>query len=118
MHNSIRKLLIFAAVDGIVLQPAPSKNHKPATEQAIKIAYKGNGIGPLLKDKIQEETAHQALEAHGIVGKPFLLRTANEILTSLVPNRSTEGGIFVLYNIHIPKRTGCSYSRQASILNK
>ena len=79
MHNSIRKLLIFAAVDGLVLQPASSKNYKPTTEPAIKIAYKGNGIGPLFKDKIQEEIAHQALEAHGIVGKPFLLRAANEI---------------------------------------
>ena len=71
MPNSLRKLLIFAAVDGIILQPAPAKNHnhKPATEQAIKITYQGNGIGPLLKDKRQEEIAHESLEAHGIVGR-------------------------------------------------
>lgn len=70
MPALVRKLLIFAAVDGLILQPAPPRNHKPATDQAIKIAYKGNhSIGPLLNDRRQEDTASETLETHGIVGK-------------------------------------------------
>ncbi|KAH7071755.1 SacI homology domain-containing protein [Paraphoma chrysanthemicola] len=67
MPNLVRKLLIFAAVDGLVLQPAPPRNHPPATQQAIKIDYKGN-VGPLLKDRREEDTAPVSLDAHGIVG--------------------------------------------------
>ncbi|KAL1598811.1 hypothetical protein SLS60_007953 [Paraconiothyrium brasiliense] len=67
MPGLVRKLLIFAAVDGLVLQPAPPRNHPPTTQQAIKIDYKGN-VGPLLKDRRQEDTAPDTLEAHGIIG--------------------------------------------------
>lgn len=68
MPGLVRKLLIFAAVDGLVLQPAPPRNHPPTTQQAIKIDYKGN-VGPLLKDRRQEDTAPDTLEAHGVIGK-------------------------------------------------
>lgn len=68
MPGLVRKLLIFAAVDGLVLQPSPPRNHPPTTQQAIKIDYKGN-IQPLLKDRREEDTTPQALEAHGIVGE-------------------------------------------------
>ncbi|KAF1954852.1 SacI domain-containing protein [Byssothecium circinans] len=67
MPGLVRKLLIFAAVDGLILQPAPPRNHPPATQQAIKVDYKGN-VGPLLKDRRQEDTAPVSLEAHGIIG--------------------------------------------------
>lgn len=68
MPGLVRKLLIFAAVDGLILQPAPPKNHKPATENAIKITYRENGIGPLLKDRRQEDAARETFEAHGVIG--------------------------------------------------
>ncbi|KAJ4291746.1 hypothetical protein N0V90_009641 [Kalmusia sp. IMI 367209] len=67
MPGLVRKLLIFAAVDGLILQPAPPRNHPPTTREAIKIDYKGN-VGPLLKDRRQEDTAPVSLEAHGIIG--------------------------------------------------
>jgi hypothetical protein len=67
MPGLVRKLLVFAAVDGLVLQPAPPRNHPPATQQAIKIDYNGN-VGPLLKDRRQEDTAPNTLEVHGIIG--------------------------------------------------
>ena len=67
MPGLVRKLLIFAAVDGLILQPAPPRNHPPATLQAIKIDYKGN-VGPLLADRREVDTAPVALESHGIVG--------------------------------------------------
>jgi len=71
MPGLVRKLLIFAAVDGLILQPAPPKNHKPSTDQAIKIEYKSNAISPLLKDRREEDTTSH-LEAHGIVGRATL----------------------------------------------
>ncbi|KAH7055949.1 SacI homology domain-containing protein [Macrophomina phaseolina] len=67
MPGLVRKLLIFAAVDGLILQPAPPRNHPPTTQQAIKVDYKGN-VQPLLKDRRDEDTTAQALEVHGIVG--------------------------------------------------
>ncbi|KAF1844462.1 uncharacterized protein K460DRAFT_343854 [Cucurbitaria berberidis CBS 394.84] len=67
MPGIARKLLIFAAVDGLVLQPSPPRNHPPATQQAIKVDYKGK-VGPLLKDRRDEDTAPSSLEAHGVVG--------------------------------------------------
>lgn len=67
MPGLVRKLLIFAAVDGLVLQPAPPRNHPPTTQQAIKIDYKGN-VGPLLKDRREEDTTSTSLETHGIIG--------------------------------------------------
>jgi len=68
MPNLVRKLLIFAAVDGLILQPSPPRNHPPATQQAIKVDYKGGHVGPLLKDRREEDTAPTTLEAHGIIG--------------------------------------------------
>ncbi|CAI6336667.1 unnamed protein product [Periconia digitata] len=67
MPGLVRKILVFAAVDGLVLQPAPPRNHPPATQQAIKVDYKGN-VGPLLKDRREEDTTPVSLETHGIVG--------------------------------------------------
>ncbi|CAO2652657.1 Nn.00g009400.m01.CDS01 [Neocucurbitaria sp. VM-36] len=67
MPGIARKLLIFAAVDGLILQPSPPRNHPPATQQAIKVDYKGN-VGPLLRDRRDEETAPSSLEAHGVIG--------------------------------------------------
>ena len=67
MPSLVRKLLIFAAVDGLILQPYPPRNHAPATQQAIKVDYKGQ-VGPLLKDRRDENTTPISVEAHGIVG--------------------------------------------------
>lgn len=71
MPTLVRKLLVFAAVDGIILQPCPPRNHPPATQQAIKVDYQGH-VGPLLKDRRDEPTAPVSLEAHGIVGRLWI----------------------------------------------
>jgi hypothetical protein len=68
MPGMVRRVLIFAAVDGLILQPAPPRNHKPTTEQAIKVEYKTNVISPLLKDRRDADTATTTLDTHGIVG--------------------------------------------------
>ena len=71
MPGIVRRVLIFAAVDGLILQPAPPRNHKPATEQAIKVEYRTNTVSPLLKDRRDTDAAPNALDSHGIVGKYF-----------------------------------------------
>ena len=60
-----RKLLIFAAVDGLVLQP---RSHPQSQQQqAIKIDYKGN-VGPLLRDNHDDDLTQSSFESHGVVG--------------------------------------------------
>ncbi|KAF2011185.1 hypothetical protein BU24DRAFT_427397 [Aaosphaeria arxii CBS 175.79] len=83
MPGLVRKLLIFAAVDGIILQPAPPRNHPPTTQQAIKIDYKGN-VGPLLKDRRDADTAPVSLEAQGIVG---ILKIATSFFLITISSR-------------------------------
>lgn len=80
MPGLVRKLLIFAAVDGLVLQPAPPRNHPPTTQQAIKIDYKGK-VGPLLKDRREEDTAPDTLEVHGVIGTAYSAQLQLNILT-------------------------------------
>lgn len=83
MPGLVRKLLIFAAVDGLILQPAPPRNHPPTTQQAIKIDWKG-GIAPLLKDRREEDTKETALEVFGILG---LLKIASSSFLVSIASR-------------------------------
>jgi len=83
MPSLVRKLLIFAAVDGLILQPYPPRNHAPATQQAIKVDYKGQ-VGPLLKDRRDENTTPISVEAHGIIG---LLKVATSYFLVSISDR-------------------------------
>jgi hypothetical protein len=65
MPGLTRKLLIFAAVDGLVLQPL-GRGQRPTP---TKIAYKDNKIGAALKDGEEGDEAGKSFEAFGIVGK-------------------------------------------------
>jgi hypothetical protein len=67
MPGLIRKLLIFATVDGLVLQPTLQKSSRGSPEPSIQISYKGGAIGPVLQKKAGNGSG-SALEAHGIVG--------------------------------------------------
>jgi hypothetical protein len=66
MPGLARKLLIYAAVDGLVLQPLVQRGQRPAL--AVKITYKGGSIGPALADG-SGGVQGKAFEAFGIVGK-------------------------------------------------
>lgn len=61
----VRKLLIFAAVDGLVLQPRSLPHAQQ--QQAIRIDYKGN-VGPLLNNNHTDDDALSSFESHGVVG--------------------------------------------------
>ncbi len=65
MPGLARKLLIYAAVDGLVLQPL-GRGQRPTP---TKIAYKDNSIGNFLKDEGEADGAGKSFEAFGIIGK-------------------------------------------------
>ena len=64
MPGLVRKLLIFAAVDGLVLQPSAQKGQRQAP--AITISYNGGRIGPVLGEIA---SPGRSFEAFGIVGE-------------------------------------------------
>ena len=72
MPGIVRKLLVFAAVDGLVLQPLAQKGQRPAA--AAKIAYNDNNIEPVGKKDGGEdgESEGKGFEAFGVVGKWLL----------------------------------------------
>lgn len=61
MPGLARKLLIFAALDGLVIQ----QRGGPST----KIAYKDNSITQVSKDATHSESSGKTFEAFGLVGK-------------------------------------------------
>jgi len=67
MPGIVRKILIFAAVDGLVLQPLTQRGQRPAP--ATKIAYKDNSISSALKDGGGPDGTAKSFEAFGIVGE-------------------------------------------------
>lgn len=74
MPGLARKLLIFAAVDGLVLQPLVQRGQRPAT--ATQISYKDNHIGPAAQaDTERSGDGKKGFEAFGIVG----LLTVSEV---------------------------------------
>ena len=67
MPGLVRKLVIFAGLHGVILQPLGAKK-----SQATQIAYKDSGIGIAPKDGVESGGAEKGFEAFGIVGMSFL----------------------------------------------
>lgn len=72
MPGLVRKLLVFAAVDGLILQPTAPKGQRPAP--STKITYKDRHIVPI-NDAYDGEGSAKGFEAFGIVGMrlPYLI---------------------------------------------
>ncbi|KAH8599325.1 SacI homology domain-containing protein [Bisporella sp. PMI_857] len=66
MPSIVRKLLVFAVIDGIVLQPLAQRGQRPPP--ATKIAYKNNAITQLPTDGQDLRGSGKTFEAFGIVG--------------------------------------------------
>ena len=64
MPGLSKKVLIFAAVDGVVLQPLAQRNQRPSP--GVIIDYKRHGIA--IKSGIVESNDADALECSGIAG--------------------------------------------------
>ncbi|TLD27493.1 putative transporter [Venturia nashicola] len=85
MPGLIRKILICAAADGLILQPISSRANIKATDQSsIKLDYKSHAISPLLKDRRQEDATSSTIEVHGVVG---LLQVASSAFLVSISRR-------------------------------
>ncbi|KAK0107381.1 hypothetical protein ONS95_004073 [Cadophora gregata] len=76
MPGLARKLLITAAVDGLII--TETRPGRPAT----KIAYKDNSITPVLRDGVHSESSEKGFEAFGLVG--LLTVSKSSFLISIV----------------------------------
>lgn len=69
MPGLVRKLLIIAAADGLILQPLAQRNQRASG--SVQIDYQTHTINPLLDDAANSPSdSRAAFEAHGIIGKP------------------------------------------------
>ena len=66
MPGLVRKLLIYAAVDGLVLQPIAHGNQRVGP--AVKIDYRSHGITRDSSASLQRY-ALDGVECHGIIGR-------------------------------------------------
>jgi hypothetical protein len=66
MPGLVHKLVVIAAVEGLVLQPSALRNQRPAP--SIQISYKTNRIVALDESQLESGRDFPTLEAHGIVG--------------------------------------------------
>lgn len=79
-----RKLLIFAAADGLILQPLQPKNQtqqdvvKKERIPPIKIEYKNANITSSAYSAYNEKERAKGFEAFGIVGEHSILSTCFE----------------------------------------
>ncbi len=81
----VRKVLIYAAIDGLVLQPLGQRGQRPVS--ATKITYKDNNIVPASKHGGEGEEPGKSFEAFGIVGKP----EESSLALPCVPGWNSEG---------------------------
>lgn len=69
MPGLVRKILIFAAVDGIVLEeivPQSQRGQRPPP--SVKISYRDNAIEPLQVVGQEEERRGKGFDAFGVIG--------------------------------------------------
>lgn len=74
MPGLVRKILIFAAVDGLVLQPLAQRGQRPVP--ATKIGYKNNHITPVLNADGDKGENGKSFEAFGVVGLLTISKTS------------------------------------------
>ncbi|KAI9705698.1 MAG: hypothetical protein M1820_005108 [Bogoriella megaspora] len=68
MPGLVRKLAIYAAIDGLILQPISQRNSAATAASSICIDYNSHAISPVLHEWPEGRGNQVSLEAHGIVG--------------------------------------------------
>jgi len=66
MPGLVRKLIIFATIDGLILQPVPQKGQKAGP--STKIGYKTNNISYATNDPNNLDNNRHSFESFGIIG--------------------------------------------------
>lgn len=68
MTGLARKIIICAAIDGLVIQPLSSKGQRPF--QPLKLSYSDASVSVIPKDQVPDTSAEgSSFEAFGVVGK-------------------------------------------------
>ncbi|TLD06792.1 hypothetical protein E2P81_ATG10394, partial [Venturia nashicola] len=73
MPGIVRKILICAAAEGLLLQPISPKDRRPDSS-AICLQYGNNQIVPS-PEKVEDESKGRSIEVHGVVGLLDLVAT-------------------------------------------
>ncbi|TQS35961.1 hypothetical protein Golomagni_03605 [Golovinomyces magnicellulatus] len=67
MSGFVRRILIYAIADGVVMQPLPLRNGQ-GQSPPIKILYKDNSIESVIGSEYNRKLSNKCFEAFGIVG--------------------------------------------------
>lgn len=106
MPALVRKLLVLAAIEGLVLQPLAQRHQRPATP--VLIEYKTHKIKPLTK--VVDNSENVFVESHGIVGE----LTCNAMLGGqplTITYRPLDRRISFVPCLNIPAPASCPNSR-------
>lgn len=113
MPGIVRKLLIFAAANGLILQPLTSRNQRAQTP--IQINYESHSISPALHDVGKETLAeNDALTAHGVLGTLAEHKSFDVEVLSFC-GRSSEYRVDFLPHLHISPATRSAVLGQACL---
>jgi hypothetical protein len=79
MPGIARKVLICAAVDGLIIQPLSSKGQRPF--QAVEIKYGDNAVTLASRDQVPDlaNDDRPSFEAFGIIGEVLVAWTYNSV---------------------------------------
>ncbi|KAG6014667.1 hypothetical protein E4U43_006283 [Claviceps pusilla] len=67
MSGIARKVLVYAAIDGLVLQPLSTKGQRPL--QSIKIRYGDSSISAIPRDQVPDKPGpDSSFEVYGVIG--------------------------------------------------
>lgn len=69
MPGLVRKLVIVAAVDGLIVQPAAQRNQSGTP--GLRIPYASSGISAIDSTSRREDGSSTSIDAYGIVGTRF-----------------------------------------------
>ncbi len=111
MPGLARKLLIFATVDGLVLQPLAQRNQ--LSPPAVIIAYETRSISTIKHSHDNERLSVNSFESHGIIGVHTRLLMKISLISILY--RLSYGFRAALPYCNNPTAASCANSRQAYI---
>ena len=72
MPGLVRKLVVFAAVDGLILQPSTQRNQKATP--GLQVKYNTHEIAAASPASQARDESSASFDAHGIVGSRPLNR--------------------------------------------
>ncbi|KAG5973268.1 hypothetical protein E4U55_000618 [Claviceps digitariae] len=111
MPGIARKVLIYAAIDGLILQPLSTKGQRPF--QSVKIRYGDSSISALPRDQILEKPDPDlSFEVYGVIG---LITVSNLSYLITITRRQQVAQVlgFPVYVVTGVAITPCSTKQEA-----